>query len=866
MNFSEYIIYLFNFTLGVGAVIAFFVIVAAGIKLLQSQGNPSQISEAKQKIINAFIGLAVLLTSYILLTTINPDIINIQNINLGGTGITVPVITPVPPVDEVTNYNFQEIPLGTVTEGILMADSSKKNGLPCYDYLDDKDNIKDASGRIVIGDTIDQNEDGVIDSKDYLLNKDAFYCIKLLDKAIKNKTEYHLKELINELDALLQTNCSCKNCYYPHLLSEPYDCDVSECTPPCVVYKKQTCRGYVQTCSRCPSCHYFCGCCGSYENGCEDAPGWTEDNKVNKSCKNTPQINCKRQEIKQLVDGTTPDDYCFEDGYISWWNESDDNRNEVSQKMTTFQKAMQRMGLFKQYYIDEVAELAKAETKMKDPYGERLTSSELYSNVEMKSNVSVTKTPFDGYDKSRYCEEANCVEYKMDPDNPTKYLYDQYDQKICNKYDFNAKDRACKMDPVVSATDDCKNATTDSEREICKEYYTYMGDAATFYYSSDYNNDAKNENQVMDQSDNKCNVSEQDMDKEMYGGLIPIGEVVDYTEAWGTEVARVIQTMIDEVNGIATTAMTISDFPTQCECSGNCTQSIPISCCTCPCEGEGCCSTKYCQSNECSNCEPREVYRKDDCSTVSILYPTGCNSCTGRSRPIYSSKPIARPDYYVCPFKNMCGYVRSIYQVGDISNSCFYASANLTEEAQKEEKRKQIGYLPRFEIREKMLFDLSGMNINNGHFSAGAAALFPELDCLIGCDAVISTGITCDSATFQAIPNRFAIFNMLKTSRERINGCVKGYSLPYKQTADNVRVLSCYEGVNSDLVILPEFPYPDKSKEANPYINCYPYNSSSLTPQQKKVCFYNINRTGTDSNPGCLTITKNYMDNYYCCQ
>ena len=117
---------------------------------------------------------------------------------------------------------------------------------------------------------------------------------------------------------------------------------------------------------------------------------------------------------------------------------------------------------------------------------------------------------------------------------------------------------------------------------------------------------------------------------------------------------------------------------------------------------------------------------------------------------------------------------------------------------------------------------------------------------------------------------------MLKDSRERLNGCVKGYTIPYKQTADNVRVLSCYEASNTSntgLVVIPEFPFlklgdpvDEDIAEGIKYINCYPYNSDNLTDQEKEVCFYNINRTGTAENPGCLTITKNYMDNYYCCQ
>lgn len=868
MAFAEYIVYLFNFAVGAGAVLAFIIIASAGIKIVQSQGEPSKINEAKQKIINCFIGLAVLLTSYILLTTINPDIINIQNINLGNTGITIPIISPVPNINEVTNYIFEEVPLGTIAEGILAGNSSKKNGLPCFEYEDDPTKIQDEDGRIIIGDTIDQNKDNKIDEKDYLLNKDNFYCMKLLDKAIKNKTEIHLKTLTNELNLLLQKNCSCKNCYYPHLLSEPYDCEVSACTPPCVPYKNQTCSNYTQSCGKCESCHYFCGCCGSYEDGCEDAPGWTEENKVNKSCRNPEVINCKRQEIKQLIDGSKIDDYCYEDGHIAWWKEDKDNRIEVDQKLLTYQKSIQRMAFFKQYYIDEVAKLKEAEAKMKDPYGERLSAAELYNNIETKSNVSVTKTPFYNYDISRYCRESNCIDYETDATNPSGYKYDQYGQKVCKKYDFNAKNRVCKMDK--DATDlACKEAKGDAEKEACKEYYTYAGDGATFYYSPEYNTDYKGESQVIDQKENKCNVSEQDINKEMYGGLIPIGETVDYTEEWGLEVARVIQTMIDEVTGIASTASSIADFPTQCECSGNCKQEIPISCCYCCSPGGGCCGVA-CQDNECSTCGAKELYRNSDCSTVSFTYLTGCKDCKTGKISLTSTQPMSRPDYYVCPFKTMCSYVRQIYQVGEINNKCFLPSLTKAEETAKELVRKKIGYLARFEIREKELFDLSGIDVDNGKFTAGAAALFPELDCLIGCDEVISTGLTCESSTAQSIPDRFTLLSMLKSSRERLTGCVKGYGIPYKVN-DKVRIGSCYELINSDLTILPDFlyvpkPVDSKGKPLPPYIDCYPYNSKYLNAAQQEICFYNINRTGIESNPGCLMITKEYMDNYYCCQ
>jgi hypothetical protein len=584
-----------------------------------------------------------------------------------------------------------------------------------------------------------------------------------------------------------------------------------------------------------------------------------------KSCKNTDIINCKRQEIKQLINGAKPEQYCYDKGYLV------ERDNQGNNTLLTFQKAMERMAYFKQYYIDEVDELTKAESKMKSPYGERITMAELYNNVETKSGVSITINKFIGdngkeYDVSRYCREANCVSYKVD--DKGNYIYDGTGQRVCNKYEFNGEDRVCKMDckqyELSGGNIVCKaNGNDDNKYITNQEYYTYGGDGATFYYSADYNADNKAEAQIVDQSDSKCNISEENINKEAYGGLIPIGEVVDYTEEWGTEVARQIKAMIDEVNGIANVSSTIADFPTTCECGANCQQSVPISCCSCP-TCKDCCPDVYCQGNECSSCEARDVYRDADCNTQSVEYYTGCLTCGKHRTQILSSKPLAKPDYYVCPFGNMCNSIRDIYQTGTINDNCFTASKTDTEEANKNTVRENIGYLTKFEIREKKLFELSGLTTDNGTFTAAPATLFPELDCLTGCDAVVANGLSCETSSSKTILDRFTLLNMLKTSRERLTGCVKGYSFPYKQNANNVRIYSCYEADDTSVTILPEFPYPNTS--AQKYINCYPYNSNELSVTQQQICFYNINRTGTADNPGCLTITKNYMDNYYCCQ
>jgi hypothetical protein len=74
------------------------------------------------------------------------------------------------------------------------------------------------------------------------------------------------------------------------------------------------------------------------------------------------------------------------------------------------------------------------------------------------------------------------------------------------------------------------------------------------------------------------------------------------------------------------------------------------------------------------------------------------------------------------------------------------------------------------------------------------------------------------------------------------------------------------EGITDPgVLILPEFPYPGKGNVNPPYNNCYPQNSDRLTEDERSQCFYNPLREGTASNPGCLLITKEYTDNYYCC-
>ena len=75
---SEYVKYIFNFSLVMLGLVAFGVLVWAGIRYLTSAGSPGIKKDAKNQILAALLGIAILLGSYLILTTINPDLIILE--------------------------------------------------------------------------------------------------------------------------------------------------------------------------------------------------------------------------------------------------------------------------------------------------------------------------------------------------------------------------------------------------------------------------------------------------------------------------------------------------------------------------------------------------------------------------------------------------------------------------------------------------------------------------------------------------------------------------------------------------------------------------------------------------------------------
>lgn len=78
----EYINYLFIFGLGLIAVLALGQMMIGGLTYILAAGNVAKVEDAKDIIKQALIGLGLLLVSYLLLNTINPDLIDLRAPNL----------------------------------------------------------------------------------------------------------------------------------------------------------------------------------------------------------------------------------------------------------------------------------------------------------------------------------------------------------------------------------------------------------------------------------------------------------------------------------------------------------------------------------------------------------------------------------------------------------------------------------------------------------------------------------------------------------------------------------------------------------------------------------------------------------------
>ncbi|MBL7142386.1 MAG: hypothetical protein ISS83_01905 [Candidatus Pacebacteria bacterium] len=69
-----YVKYIFNFAVVICGFIAFAVLVLGGVRYVASAGNPSTMSDANSQMLSGIMGLVIILGSYLILNTINPQL------------------------------------------------------------------------------------------------------------------------------------------------------------------------------------------------------------------------------------------------------------------------------------------------------------------------------------------------------------------------------------------------------------------------------------------------------------------------------------------------------------------------------------------------------------------------------------------------------------------------------------------------------------------------------------------------------------------------------------------------------------------------------------------------------------------------
>ncbi|OGH70720.1 MAG: hypothetical protein A3C90_02900 [Candidatus Magasanikbacteria bacterium RIFCSPHIGHO2_02_FULL_51_14] len=81
-NVAEYIAFIYKYSFIVGAVLAVLMIIVAGFQYVVSAGDTTKITSAKKRISGAIMGLVLLATSYTILNTINPALVQLRLPNI----------------------------------------------------------------------------------------------------------------------------------------------------------------------------------------------------------------------------------------------------------------------------------------------------------------------------------------------------------------------------------------------------------------------------------------------------------------------------------------------------------------------------------------------------------------------------------------------------------------------------------------------------------------------------------------------------------------------------------------------------------------------------------------------------------------
>jgi len=142
----KYISSWYNFVVGVVGILAAVIIMWGGFKWLTSRGNSAAISDAKDRIWSAIIGLVLVFLSYILLNLINPRLLNIYLPELPSNTIKINNVT----------INNERLSATTVNGGRLINENGESPRLGSYQSNTPNQNLQNFSNNLSDENNIDR--------------------------------------------------------------------------------------------------------------------------------------------------------------------------------------------------------------------------------------------------------------------------------------------------------------------------------------------------------------------------------------------------------------------------------------------------------------------------------------------------------------------------------------------------------------------------------------------------------------------------------------------------------------------------------------------------------------------------------------